>query len=374
MESATLGLRVVPRWQSFHACFPSHATSVKSPSQPIASPMNADIRLLLWVQAHAGESTYAFWNFVTAFGGGSFIVLLIGLTLWHAGTKLGLRLMIAAVLGTIAMDLLKIAFAEPRPYYEWSQVYPWHTNSGFGMPSGHAAAAVCVWGTVAAMARRAWVTWSCVGLIFLIGASRIYLGVHYPSQVVFGWLVGLVVLSGMERYGDRMASTFRSWRFTQQLTFAVACSGLILVAKWSLCERVEGNVIVPEAWATRYEQAQLEFASRTGQASPSMKPLAFYRPVRIDHVGAMMGLWLIIIYVARQGGLVPASRREQLSSVLLGGGFVVLIVVSLDAIRESLLIATTMAVITPFTLAIVVPSISARLHRGTLPSDHDDEQ
>ena len=98
------------------------------------------------------------------------------------------------MLGMGALDtVLKLAFRRPRP-----EAFFGTTPSSYSFPSGHAMGSLCFYGVLAAvLAARArgwsskWCIWtSAVLLIVMIGFSRIYLGVHYPSDVIAGYCAG----------------------------------------------------------------------------------------------------------------------------------------------------------------------------------------
>lgn len=104
-------------------------------------------------------------------------------------------LMIVAVFGGIGLnDLLKLAFARPRPdlIYQAVRVF----TSSF--PSGHAELSAIAYLTIAALLAQSQSSFK-IGVYFitlaalltiLIGVSRVYLGVHYPSDVLGGWCIG----------------------------------------------------------------------------------------------------------------------------------------------------------------------------------------
>jgi membrane-associated phospholipid phosphatase len=95
--------------------------------------------------------------------------------------------------------LLKALFARPRPYVE----HPLLLETYYSFPSGHAMEAVILYGMLAyfaVLALRAWWTRAAIVfgtslLVLLIGFSRLYLGVHYFSDVVAGFAAGGVWLS-----------------------------------------------------------------------------------------------------------------------------------------------------------------------------------
>lgn len=83
--------------------------------------------------------------------------------------------------------VLKDLFSLPRP-----EGVALIEVSGFGFPSGHAQHAVVLWGYLAWTTRKN--LGAAVILVFLIGLSRVYLGVHFVSDVVGGWTIGLLWL------------------------------------------------------------------------------------------------------------------------------------------------------------------------------------
>jgi membrane-associated phospholipid phosphatase len=100
------------------------------------------------------------------------------------------------MIGMAALDeALKLSFHRPRPVAFFGP-----TPSSYSFPSGHAFGALCFYGVLAAiLAPRVrgriakWAIWSAaVFLIAMIGFSRIYLGVHYPSDVIAGYAAGAV--------------------------------------------------------------------------------------------------------------------------------------------------------------------------------------
>lgn len=100
----------------------------------------------------------------------------------------------ASVIGTLAVELLKSAFDRPRP----NVVAHWATFSHTSFPSGHAADSAIVYLTLAALVARSvksrglrvYVVLAAMLLTLLIGVSRLYLGVHWPTDVLAGWILG----------------------------------------------------------------------------------------------------------------------------------------------------------------------------------------
>jgi undecaprenyl-diphosphatase len=136
---------------------------------------------------------------ITFLGTGTVVMMVVtisGFFLWLTNHRYSALLLLISTAGGILLNnLLKAGFSRPRP-----QVVEWGTtvvSSSF--PSGHAMSAAVVYGTVAYLAARLQrrhlhrsATLALAGiLIILIGISRLYLGVHYPSDVIAGVIIGL---------------------------------------------------------------------------------------------------------------------------------------------------------------------------------------
>jgi undecaprenyl-diphosphatase len=124
------------------------------------------------------------------------VVLVSSAFLWHTRHHYSAALLWVAVLGSgLINTVLKLTFNRPRP-----DVFPWRTQHvGLAsFPSGHAMTSIVVYGTLAFLISRLAptpllkrLTWFlAVLVIVLVGLSRLYLGVHYPSDVLAGFGIG----------------------------------------------------------------------------------------------------------------------------------------------------------------------------------------
>ena len=133
---------------------------------------------------------------ITQLGGGLFVAFLViagGLILRRcSGSWRPMLLLAAAVTGTKAIELLiKFGIGRSRPPIEW-MVIP---ATGWAFPSGHATQSTAVLGALAYVIAERLSDWNdkvrvwalAVGAAFLVGVSRVYLGVHWPTDVLGGW-------------------------------------------------------------------------------------------------------------------------------------------------------------------------------------------
>jgi undecaprenyl-diphosphatase len=117
--------------------------------------------------------------------------LLVGfgasLWLWRRRSGLAALVLLATVaLQTLSNSALKAIFARPRPEVFDHLDYTWDLS----FPSGHAAQNACLWALVVLLVDRR-LAWIGVPLALAIGLSRVILGVHWPSDVIGGWMEGV---------------------------------------------------------------------------------------------------------------------------------------------------------------------------------------
>ena len=132
----------------------------------------------------------------------------------YRGWRRGALLVVVTLVGAWVLDVgLKLLFARvrPQPFFDY---YP--APESYSFPSGHALFSVCFFGGLAVLLTHRirprpvqLVVWlAAVVLILLIGSSRVYLGVHYPTDVLGGYAVGLVWVTAVA-FGDRLAERRR---------------------------------------------------------------------------------------------------------------------------------------------------------------------
>lgn len=128
------------------------------------------------------------------------LMIVVAIVLWVRRERILLATWLAAFVGGSVLDqALKFFFRRPRPTFDT----PIITARGFSFPSGHAMGSLIGFGLVAYLltraarssALRASIVAAAVVLVAAIGVSRLYLGVHFFSDVIAGYAAGIVWLS-----------------------------------------------------------------------------------------------------------------------------------------------------------------------------------
>jgi undecaprenyl-diphosphatase len=154
---------------------------------------------LKWIAEHRPTGLEPIMLEITFLGTGVVVMMIVAVSAMFLGlTKhrySALLLLIATGGGIVLNNLLKLGFGRPRP-----QIFDWGTSVvSWSFPSGHAMSATVAYSTIAYLAARLQrrhlhrvLTFLCAALlIILISISRLYLGVHYPSDVIAGIIIGL---------------------------------------------------------------------------------------------------------------------------------------------------------------------------------------
>lgn len=177
----------------------------------------------------ANQATVWDWFALAGAGLGSgvamWVVLIIGtVLLWRSRHHFSVLLLWAALLGGRVLNHeLKVAFERGRPEpVDWEmEVFGNAIDfpTSYSFPSGHATTALVVYGTIAYLVarleptarQRRWTLGGALALILLIGWSRVYMGVHYLSDVVAGYLTGFAWVT-LVALSIEVIRHFATWR------------------------------------------------------------------------------------------------------------------------------------------------------------------
>ncbi|WP_455542621.1 phosphatase PAP2 family protein [Intestinibacter sp.] len=150
--------------------------------------------ILLFFQSIRNDVLTAIFTIFTICTEQMAVVLIAAVMYWCIDKKCGQRLLFA-VTGSITINsALKNLFKAPRPIgSDGLESLRKETATGYSFPSGHTQTATTVWVAIIEYFGKWWII--LLGIIMILGAglSRLYLGVHWPQDVLAGWVAGILV-------------------------------------------------------------------------------------------------------------------------------------------------------------------------------------
>jgi membrane-associated phospholipid phosphatase len=251
------------------------------------------IEFVVWFQGLGGwlAGPMKFFSFL---GSEDFFLFVLPLAYWCIDAGLGIRIGLILLASNGVNDLFKMAMHGPRPYWASASVTGMASETSFGVPSGHAQNAAGVWGVIAARYQRNWVWVAAIGVILFIGLSRLYLGVHFPHDVLVGWALGFVILWAFVKFWDPAAARLKKMTLAAQaLTAFLVSVTMILLA--ALVVFLSRDFVVPADWIAN--------AMREGGEEPNPLTLSGI----FSSMGTLFGLGSGVAWINARGGFSAAG-------------------------------------------------------------------
>ena len=189
-----------------------------------------------------------FMLLVSLLGAPEFYLLVIPLILWCYNKSLGLRLLFLLSISAAINAMLKLLFHAPRPYWVSAEVKAFSSEPTFGMPSAAAQISLTFLGYIGTWFKKRSIWIASIVLIVLIGISRMYLGVHFLTDILTGWIFALIILLVFLRY-EKPAALWLSQKPPGTrilLAFLASCMFIILAQVVIYCL---GTWQVPAGWS-----------------------------------------------------------------------------------------------------------------------------
>lgn len=233
---------------------------------------------------------------ITFLGDQTFYLLFMPMIYWCVNALAGLRIGVMLLFSAFGNGFLKMIFKSPRPYWVSDQITAGAKHESFGLPSGHAMNSASVWGWTAREIKQTWAKWLMGLIIFLIGFSRIILGVHFISDVFLGWLLGAFLVWVFARVLSSVGRALQNMSLPRQLLLAALSSALMVLLP-TIVYTLSSDWQMPTAWT-----------ARTGMIDP----------MNLDGALTAAGLWLGML-----GGFAVLYHKKGVLESSEGGWHVI---------------------------------------------------
>jgi membrane-associated phospholipid phosphatase len=268
-----------------------------------------EILITIFIQSLGGWLT-RIMKFFTFLGTAEFFTVVMPVFYWCLDAALGLRVGVILLINTALVDSLKLLFHFPRPYWFDTRVKAFSTENTFGMPSSHSSGAFSVWGLIAVTFKRRWITIVCAALIFFIGLSRIYLGVHFTSDVLVGWTLGGIILFLFLKFEKPILRWLKTLNLIQSIMLAISTS-FILMLPTLIFYFIFSSTPIPPEWIIN-----------ATAANPNVPFNPFSLSGTITLGGTWLGVWLGFALFYHSRGMYDASGSLVQRLIRLGIGMI----------------------------------------------------
>ncbi|MFA5852944.1 MAG: phosphatase PAP2 family protein [Spirochaetales bacterium] len=189
------------------------------------------LTLIRSIQELLGPGMLAPMKVITFFGTEIFALAALPLIYWCVDRRKGARLGVVILFSAFLNLWVKMLFMQPRPYdFDASVGLAREPTPGF--PSGHSQTSMTFWGMMLTIAHGPWRIATFVAIPLLVGLSRMYLGVHFPTDVLGGWLLGGLVLGLFYGFGKKIEAMMAKWNLRLRIiAIAIVALGMNMLMR-----------------------------------------------------------------------------------------------------------------------------------------------
>lgn len=190
-----------------------------------------EIWLMKFIQSYMNELAIALCICITYLGESAVLFVLMAFIYLCYDKDIGRKLALSVCMSLVVNPLVKNVFVRRRPYFDnedilcLKKVEESHdlydiSSQGYSFPSGHSMSATCFYGSLPLYFKKRLFLIIAISVPFIVGFSRVALGVHYPTDVLVGFLLGGLVIA-FSRYLDRKVTS-------KTLLYGVICGVSLL--------------------------------------------------------------------------------------------------------------------------------------------------
>lgn len=159
---------------------------------------------------------------ITMLGSSGFYFILLPIFYWFVdkrfGLKLGIILLSSIYINTVIKDITQIS--RPIGYPGIRSIFT-QSAGGFSFPSGHAQGSTTLWGTLTVHYKNKKLAYASIIIIALVSLSRLYLGVHWPVDIVGGILIAVLLIIVSELVDNILIESKYDMNFIYKIALSI---------------------------------------------------------------------------------------------------------------------------------------------------------
>ncbi|MBO5609243.1 MAG: phosphatase PAP2 family protein [Eubacterium sp.] len=174
-----------------------------------------EVELMEWLQGFIGDFGAQVASVMSMLGEEVILVAMLGYIFWCYDKNLGRFIGMNILVGLIMCPMLKNVMLRRRPYIDNPSIKCLRpvasdapitdiASQGFSFPSAHTMNSTTSYLSIPVFTKNKKLLIPAIIIPIIVGVSRVMLGVHYPTDVLFGWIVGTIVVFGMSAIQKRI--------------------------------------------------------------------------------------------------------------------------------------------------------------------------
>jgi membrane-associated phospholipid phosphatase len=185
--------------------------------------MKFELELIRWLQEQRNGFFDFLFEFITLFGEELIIIGILGLVYWTINKEIGKRLAMTVFFSIGLNSVLKVMIGRLRPFQVDNTIVNLRpeTSGSYAMPSGHTQSASTTFFGLAYFFKKRYLLISAIIITVLVGLSRMYIGVHYLTDVLVGGLLGLLMVYIFNYFLEQLKDPHRLYRIIGLLALLV---------------------------------------------------------------------------------------------------------------------------------------------------------
>jgi len=196
------------------------------------------------IQSGANPPLTMLMRIITALGSAGAYIVAVSIVYWYVDEKKGLHLGLMTLISIWLNLSLKYALDQPRPFFPaYDPSVGMIIEQLGGFPSGHAQNTLVALVVIASWVKKKWAYIAAALVCLLVGFSRVYLGVHFPTDIFGGWLIGGILLAAYFLAHKRIEALLANGGFRAGMIASAAAAFVMIQYRPSVEILIPGSML-----------------------------------------------------------------------------------------------------------------------------------